>query len=420
MKIAVFSPLPPLKSGIADYNADLLPALRTLGVAVDVFVPPGYSLEEQAAALEETSELCPHSLCTTERMVKYDAILYHIGNNATYHEYMVSTLAAFPGIVVFHDYSVHHLMAALTVERNLHDDYLRELERQYGLPAAYRALLAMLGRTNKTLWNEPLQYPANARVLEHATAVITHSEFVADLVRKNGYVKPVFVVPHYAIQPDDVADEDHLREQIGLSEYELVLASFGFMTRAKQIEGVLTTLRLMDSELRDSGISWRYLIVGEVAPDYPLRALVADLHLEERVVFTDYVDMAAFNRYLRITDVCINLRYPTYGESSGTLARMLGMGKAVIVSRIGSFAEFPDGVVHKVPIDDAGHVELRQALRKLLFDSSYRVQLGARATEFAEAELGIVKAAKGYIEAINQSEGLTDIILNMEGLMETI
>ena len=35
-------------------------------------------------------------------------------------------------------------------------------------------------------------------------------------------------------------------------------------------------------------------------------------------------------------------------------------------------------------------------------------------------ELGIVKAAKGYIEAIDQCEGLTDITLSMAGLIETI
>ncbi len=51
-----------------------------------------------------------------------------------------------------------------------------------------------------------------------------------------------------------------------------------------------------------------------------------------------------FNGYIAACDIVLNLRYPTVGESSGTLQRALGMGKAVVVSDVGSFSEYPSEI----------------------------------------------------------------------------
>ena len=51
-------------------------------------------------------------------------------------------------------------------------------------------------------------------------------------------------------------------------------------------------------------------------------------------------------------DVCVNLRSPTMGETSGSVIRQLSLGKPVVVSDVGWFAELPDDVALKVPVDD--------------------------------------------------------------------
>ena len=43
-------------------------------------------------------------------------------------------------------------------------------------------------------------------------------------------------------------------------------------------------------------------------------------------------------------DACINLRAPTMGETSGTAVRALALGKPLVVSDVGWFAELPDEV----------------------------------------------------------------------------
>ena len=51
-------------------------------------------------------------------------------------------------------------------------------------------------------------------------------------------------------------------------------------------------------------------------------------------------------------DVGVNLRNPTAGETSATLNTMLGMGKPVIVSDIGTYREYPDLCCPKISTDD--------------------------------------------------------------------
>ena len=84
-----------------------------------------------------------------------------------------------------------------------------------------------------------------------------------------------------------------------------------------------------------------------------------------------------FVGYLGACDVVLNLRFPTVGESSGTLLRSLGLGKAVMVSEIGSFAEFPDDVCLKVPVGH-GEEDLIFEYLNLLVSRQVRGQRPAR------------------------------------------
>ncbi len=62
-----------------------------------------------------------------------------------------------------------------------------------------------------------------------------------------------------------------------------------------------------------------------------------------------FTPIEKFVEYIGACDIVLNLRYPTVGETSGSLQRALGLGKAVIVSDVGSFAELPDEICLKVP-----------------------------------------------------------------------
>ena len=107
MRVAYYSPLPPERSGIADYSALLLPALSRL-VDVDV-VRRGRT-----------------------RPVAADVALYHVGNDPDAHGWIVEALRRRPGVIVLHEFVLHHLVSGITLARGDVEGYARALEREAG------------------------------------------------------------------------------------------------------------------------------------------------------------------------------------------------------------------------------------------------------------------------------------------------
>ena len=123
MRVAYYSPLPPERSGIADYSALLLPALGRL-VDVEV-VRRGRT-----------------------RPVAADVALYHVGNDPEAHGWIVDALRRRAGVVVLHEFVLHHLVAGLTIGRKDGPGYLAAIGagRRRRRPAA-RARRARRPRT---------------------------------------------------------------------------------------------------------------------------------------------------------------------------------------------------------------------------------------------------------------------------------
>ena len=131
-----------------------------------------------------------------------------------------------------------------------------------------------------------------------------------------------------------------------LPEKEFLVASFGLVSRAKRVDRALLGFRHFLRHWPDA----RFLIVGEVQESYPLEELDAARDLGERLVVTGRQPMDRFYLYMLASDVVVNLRFPSTGELSGTLIRTLGMGKPVLVSNTGPFAEFPEHTVARIDL----------------------------------------------------------------------
>src|SRR5262245_29100643 len=126
MRLAYFSPLPPSKSGIGDYSAELLPWLAKdaeISVFVDHLVGSnerdGYKVHE-ASAFDGLNENGRFDLC-----------IYHQRNNP-FHEYIYNRAVQDPGLVVLHEHCLHHLIAWQTLGRNDEEGYRDEMFLAYG------------------------------------------------------------------------------------------------------------------------------------------------------------------------------------------------------------------------------------------------------------------------------------------------
>jgi glycosyltransferase involved in cell wall biosynthesis/SAM-dependent methyltransferase len=364
LRIAFFSPLPPTKSGIADYSDALLESLRKLA-EVETFT-------EKPAAFDPD---------------RYDAIVYQLGNNP-HHTYAYEMALEHPGVVVLHEANLHHLIADLTIRRGDWQAYLREVELNGGAEALAYAL-----RYVQTLERGPdYEIPMLRSILERSRAAIVHSEAVAQEVRAAGFTGSVAKVPHGAWLVD--ADRMAYRTRLGLNETTPLIGIFGFLKPYKRIAESLRAFRRLSRLQPDA----RMILVGEVHEELPLASLIQSLGLSAKVRRIDFAPIEDFNGYLGACDIVLNLRYPTVGESSGTLLRSLGMGKAVVVSDVGSFREYPDEVCLKAPVDATEEDHLFEYMNLLVSRPEVARALGARARAWVERECNWDSVARRYLD----------------------
>jgi glycosyltransferase involved in cell wall biosynthesis/SAM-dependent methyltransferase len=362
--VAFFSPLPPARSGIADYSETLISAMKPL-VDLEVFSNGGQHFDP----------------------ARFDIALYHIGNNG-FHGYVYETALRYPGVVVMHESNLHHLIADLTIKRGDWDAYLRECEYEGG-PAA----LTFAERVRRLEIGPDYEgVPMTRRILQSARGVVVHSRFMREEVRAAKYSGPCGVIPHGAWIPQ--ADRNEFRHRLGLDEMTPLVGIFGFLKPYKRIAESLRAFRRLVRLAPNA----KMILVGEPHPEFPVESMIRSMGLSANVRVLGFAPIEDFVGYLGACDIVLNLRHPTVGESSGTLLRSLGLGKAVMVSEIGSFAEFPDDVCLKVPVGAGEEDLIFEYLNLLVSRPEIARQLGERAREWVARECNWNAVALHYAE----------------------
>jgi hypothetical protein len=206
VRAAYYSPLPPERSGIADYSALLLPALEQL-VEVTV-VRRGRT-----------------------RPVAADVALYHVGNDPEAHGWIVDALRRRPGVVVLHDFVLHHLVAGLTIGRKDGHGYLAAMERDAGIPGRLLAHGVLDGRVSPPWETRPDEFPLAGEVLANATGLIVHSHYVAERALEAGYHGPIWRIEHPAWPQAEV--------QPAQIEGRPLFGCFGHLNASKRIPQLL-------------------------------------------------------------------------------------------------------------------------------------------------------------------------------------
>lgn len=362
MRVAMVSPLPPSKSGIADYAATLAEHLREL-VELDVISAVG----------------------TPWDPARYDVLLYQMGNNP-WHAFVYELALEHPGVVVLHEANLHHLIVELTIRRGRWDAYLAELEYDGGAEAVAHGRRVKAGEVGPDYEGVPML----RRLLERSRALVVHSRYVAERAREAGFRGPIACIPHGAWIPE--TDRMAYRARLGLDETTPLIGIFGHLKPYKRIsESLRAFRRLVRLEPRA-----RMILVGEPHPDLPLAPLLRSLDLEAQVRVLGYTPLKHFTGYMAACDVVLNLRYPTVGETSGSLLRALGLGKAVLVSDVGAFSELPDEVCLKVSVGPGEEDLIFEYLNLLVSRPDLARALGERARAWVEKECAWPLVARRY------------------------
>jgi glycosyltransferase involved in cell wall biosynthesis len=367
VNVAWYSPLPPERSGIADYSALLLPALseRLDVVAVD------------------------HG-----KRVDADLSVYHVGNNPQVHGWIVDALRRRPGLVVLHEFVLHHLVAGVTLARKDLAGYLRAMEREAGLVGRLLALGVVDGCIPPLWATRAEDFPLAGEVLELAEGhgLVVHSDYVRDRARAAGFRGPIWripmpVWPAPSVEPAKVAGDP-------------VIGSFGFLNAHKRIPQLLGAFALLLEHRPDA----RLVLVGPEAPGLHLEERIASLGLSAAVEHHGYVDEQTFWSLLAGCDVCVSLRWPTMGETSAGIIRMLSLAKPIVVTDVDAFRELPDDAVVKIAPDER-EVESLAASLLALADPARRAALSAAAAAYAAREHSLEHVADLYAAALELAAG---------------
>lgn len=391
--LAFISPLPPSQTGIASYSAELLHHLAehfTITLVVQDEKPETLDTFKwiTAAQFQESAE-------------SYDFKIYQIGNSL-HHAWQFQLLSLHPGVVVLHDFYLYDAVWWLEhtgIEKNA---LSTALYRDHGYPAVLEL------KQTTTTSRGPEHYPLNRQVIEAATSIICHSRHATQLIQQ-AYPqlnKQVACIPHLRqVKNKDFSKED-IKKSLGLNAQSLVIASFGGINPKK---GILELIKaFLELEITEREV--HLILAGaQHTGSYGLsvKQLINQGQAEQKnhkksLRITGYLSDEEYHAWLKATDIAVQLRTQTRGESSGAVLDTLSYGLPTIVNALGSNAEFPDSLVSKLP-EQFTCQQLKQAMQTLIEDQNECQRYSQASTEYLQQHHHPKAVAKAYQDTILNS-----------------
>jgi len=360
MTAGFYSPLPPAPTGVADYSAALLDALKRRG-QVKVNAPSGVAL-------------------------------YHLGNNLLHREIYEQALRR-PGAIVLHDAVLNHFFLG-TLDRT---GYQEEFVFNYG--EWMRAFSDDLWKHRARSAANPdyFEYPMLKRIAECAKAIIVHNPAAARMAKRHSPQALVVEIPHLFVPPylPEWIEIARFRASLGISPRTLLVGVFGHLRESKR----LAVIRRAFEKAISAGADARLLIAGRFGSSDLERAMEEKL-ADNRILRVGPTAENEFWRWAAATDLCLNLRFPTAGESSGIAIRMMGIGKPVIFTESEEIARIPENACLRVAPGAAEEETLAAYLVWLAHDRSSAAAIGERAAAYIRSEHDLDRAAERYWDVL--------------------
>jgi glycosyltransferase involved in cell wall biosynthesis len=428
-RVAWFTPLPPVRSGISAYSVEVLPRLGAL-YDIDVFVDDAIASQADGrwAAPDRVrgsrvgdagdsgyTVRRAHDFQWRHIRRPYDVIVYQLGN-APCHDYMWPYLVRFPGLVVLHDAQLLHARARALLSRGRRDDYREEFSFNHPDvdPAAAEYVVAGFTGAIYYLW------PMLRVVMTAARAVAVHSAPLADDLREAFCETSILHVRMGVRDPQEGRSAEWARSTPGQAEGRVRFAAFGLITPEKRIPQVLRALAAVVPYAANAEL----VLVGDTVGHYDVASDIDDLGLSGRVRLAGRVSDAGLDREMASADAAICLRWPSAGETSASWLRCLAAGLPTIVTDLVSTVDVPsldprswtllDGNVGAEParperavaisidILDEDH-SLRLAMRRLARDPALRQTLGSNARAHWAAHHTLDVMTHDYVRALEHT-----------------
>lgn len=388
--LAYVSPLNPQQSGISDYSEELLLYLKEF---FDIKIIYNKSKPSNLNILNYFDVI---DIDTNEEYlegIKYR--LYHMGNNSM-HEWIYKMLEKYPGIVVLHDLNLFGF--------NMYSTFLKGDTKQFKDDLYYCHGKEGLAAADELIENETYPdaqtFPMFQKVVDLSSGLIVHNKWMQEKIKYESTFKGITrIIPHgLSFNEIEMTSKEDLKSELDLLNFDVTLGVFGHVIPNKRIEVILKSF----SELYKTTTRVGLIFVGHATDEVQkeLKKKIQDLGIQKniRYVFSPALDM--FEKYIQASDLCINLRWPTMGETSGVLMRALGFGVPCIVSNVGAYREYPDNFVWKVDVDDFEIPLLTAYLLELCNNKLLIKEMGEMAREYMFEHQNFKLCAEKYRDFI--------------------
>lgn len=398
-RIALWTPLPPEKSGISDYSAELLAELSS-SFDIEVFVDDGY-----LPSADLLGSYTIHHYKAFERrnhQQRFDTIIYQMGASF-FHLYMYEALQRWPGIVVLHDLGWGIVLFADALRNNTMPAFKDELLRMEG-----RLALAEFEQIERTCgYHSPERvafldrHHMIQRIAYASTALVVHMGAIADELREHYpgvHIETIEMGVEDPVQPGEGAV---VRRRYGLDKHTFTIGVFGIVDRVKHVDTTIRAFQRINLIYPNSHL----MIVGQqIDPIYEeeLHQLADSLGLHFAVSFVGHATEREFDGLLNACDIVVNLRYPSKKQMSAVLVRAIAAGKPVIITNLPEWDFFPSSFCWKLPAGPDEADQLFAYLQQLANDPTLRTQMGQEARSYFEQSATIPHMAKRYERLIQQ------------------
>jgi len=328
-RLAWFSPMPPVASGVATCSAALVAVLGTEH-HIDVFV-------DESVVRVSPRTRSAHDFVWLHHQRPYDLIVYQLGNSS-HHDYQWPYLFRYPGLTVLHDAHLHHARAAWLLRTSRSDHYRAEFAWNHAEVSPDLAELAVAGFDNHLYFT----WPMTRLVTRASRLVAVHCRALADRLRED--------VPYARIEaihlghgtPLSATEEEDLRfrtrRRYAIAPDALVFGCYGGLTVDKRVPQVLSAFAATCAYVPAAHL----LLAGAAPEHYDVRADVERHGLQDCATLTGYLRTEQeFTGCIAACDVALNLRWPTAREVSGPWLHCLAAGKPTVIVDLAHLVEVP-------------------------------------------------------------------------------
>lgn len=367
LRIGFASPLPPARTGVADFSYHLLSQLREL-CEVDAL----YEREGDDDAPDGVDAHPVRHLARVEAARGgYDRVVYSLGNSE-FHTAALAQLRRRPGVVLAHEVRLSDLFFF-----GAHQDGAVPEGLHGAIRSAYGSTVPdEIGRDGPIAPADVARYGTYlARaVAPHAEPLVVMSAYAAGLARADlgPRLSDRVVQLPYAVRPAPVG----ARGRSGAT----TIVSFGVVNPVKRPEVVVQAFALVAEAHRDASL----VFVGPVSTRDRSEVMAAAREggVGERVDLVGAVDQTSYDEWLLRATIAVQLRAFSNGESSAAIGDSLSAGTPTIAAAVGPSRDLPDEVVEKVA-PEVSPQALARVIDGLLRDSIRRQDLGRRGAQWA-------------------------------------